>query len=592
MPTIIDSLFLQLGIDVSQFSEQQRRALAKIKDFESASKRGADKAAKSVKTVGSAFKDLAADTQIGAAGRKLDSLATRVKAFGQSAQLSGPLGAGPGKLIEGLGALLSPAALAAAAIGVVGGAAWDLNKRMTAVNSTLDRQAKVAGMSAKQLWSWGQAAKTVGESPEAVTSSIAGLQTAIIGGMIGVGSPSAQLTGLARLGVKWNPRTGVNIKSLFERVHQFGKVHGWAAAWALASGYGLMNQAEFNLAMSKNGGLAAQRYAKSLEPGNFSKTLKRSLQMQSTLGRKDITSAALAEQAYGGINKPMQTLVGLITGLLAATNTLLSWTIKIAGYIGDGLVPVLGTVETWIGDLVEHFTGKPPIVAKVGSVSEKGALPSGIAGREGLAMRALMSSGASRAEAAGIVGNMMAESGLKPTVSSDKGAHIGLMQLDAARQKQFEKTFAYRIGSPSVPKRKQFLDELLFSLLELRSTQQGAAARMAKAKGIAGKAAAFYRYDERPGVTDRSLPRRITFAEHAAALPGLSALLSATRAPSVTNDNRVTNTVRIGSVAVNAPKATDASGVAAGMAEALKSNPLIAPIAQQRAALGTTGVAG
>ncbi|MGH8328019.1 MAG: hypothetical protein ACRET2_14790, partial [Steroidobacteraceae bacterium] len=137
-----------------------------------------------------------------------------------------------------------------------------------------------------------------------------------------------------------------------------------------------------------------------------------------------------------------------------------------------------------------------------------------------------------------------------------------------------------------------FLDELLFSLLELRSTQQGAAARMATAKDIAGKAAAFYRYDERPGVTDRSLPRRITFAEHAAALPGLSALLSATRAPSVTNDNRVTNTVRIGSVAVNAPKATDASGVAAGMAEALKSNPLIAPIAQQRAALGTTGVAG
>ena len=117
MPTIIDSLFLELGIDTSKFSADQKRALTKISEFETKAKSSAKKSTQAVKTVGEAFKDIASTTAVGRSAAGLDSFATKLKALGMAGQASeSAVAGGVGGMAVGLGALLSPAALSVAAL--------------------------------------------------------------------------------------------------------------------------------------------------------------------------------------------------------------------------------------------------------------------------------------------------------------------------------------------------------------------------------------------------------------------------------------------------------------------------------------------
>src|ERR1700723_2487604 len=259
MPTIIDSLFLELGIDTTKFSKDQQRALAKIQQFESQTKRSAGNARGQIQTVGDAFRDLTKDSRVGSSAAGIDSLATKLKNLGMSMQVSGGVGTPLGGIARGLGMMLSPAALGAAAIGLVAKEAWDFNKSMTASNATLARNAELSGMSATNLWAMGQAAKTVGGNAEGIEASIAGLQTSLAGMSIGVGSAVPQLIGMARLaryGAKYNPGgfgQGVDEESLFKAVNQMYQTQGRAKTLAMVTQYGLMNEDQANLAMSANG---------------------------------------------------------------------------------------------------------------------------------------------------------------------------------------------------------------------------------------------------------------------------------------------------------------------------------------------------
>jgi hypothetical protein len=116
LPTVIDSLFLELGIDVSKFSKDQQKAIAKIQQFESQTKRAAGNARGQVATVGAAFRDLANDSRLGSSASQVENLATKFKNLGISLQASGGAGMAVGGMARGLGMLLSPAALGAAAV--------------------------------------------------------------------------------------------------------------------------------------------------------------------------------------------------------------------------------------------------------------------------------------------------------------------------------------------------------------------------------------------------------------------------------------------------------------------------------------------
>jgi hypothetical protein len=601
MPTIIDSLFLELGIDTAKFGKDEQKALVKIKQFESQAKRSAGKAADSIKTVGQAFRDLSKDSSVGASAAHLDTFAQKLKTLGQSAQVAGGAATPFGVMAEGLGMLLSPAALGVAAVGLLGKGMWDLNKNMTATNATMYRQAQLSGMNAANLWDWGEAARTVGGNPADVTGGISSLQTSIAGMMIGAGNAAPQLVALARLGVGWNAESGMTdeqVAKLFEVVHQKAKEKGYKNLGALRALTGpVMNDTMFNIATNPTYDPSQlQKEIQGKEAPDTGAILKKSLESQTALGKFGIEKDVLAEIAYGGEQGVMQAVLTVLTSGLGFISTALTSILGVVNKIADFFVNPKkaydDTVDRMSGASDDIATGSretaksvwaaiKDFAADVGGRLKDLVMPPAIRGAMSHGMQTLMDSGVPEDDAASMIGNMAQESTMNPLAAN--AGHRGLMQWDKARQTDFAKQFGYAMGSSAVSADKQFQDQLLFAQAELRTTQQKAAAKMAKARDLLGKTSAFMEFDEQPG--DNSLARRFSFAQQAARLADVAGM--------VTNhvQHNVTSETTIGDIHVHTP-ATDPKAHAAAVRKGIESHPLMSPTAQGTVSLATRGMTG
>jgi len=565
---IIDSLFLELGIDTSKFSADQQKSIALIQKFEAQAKKSGKGAGDAIKTVGDAFRDLSKSSKIGAAASGIDDLSKKFKALGQSAQVAGGIGAPLGAMASGIGMLLSPTSLGIAAVGLLGKEVWDLNKVMTDSNATLARNAELTGMSATNLWSLGQAAKTVGGSPEAVQAGVASLQTALAGMSIGVGSALPQLVGMARLhryGARFNKGgfgAGVDEESLFKAVNAMYQSQGRAKTMAFVTGYGLMSPDQANLAMSSGGWAEykkAQSQAASMKTGGgFENVIRESLKSQVGLGENDIAGSIAAETAYGGIQQPMQTIVGLLTSSYGVLTGIL-----------NALVSPKSTYDK-IVEKAKHFFGRSSDTTKGGMAR---------------AMRTLMGGGFSGADAEAIVGSLMQESAMDPLARNSKG-NMGLAQWDKSRQAAFFKQRGYRMGSAGVSADQQFNDQMAFLQDELRTKYQATVIAMAKAQDLIGKTGAFMNGYERPG--DNSLKQRYAYALDAHQIEGALGLVSAaSRSMQVQhNDNR--SDIQIGDVHLHT-NATEPKTFAEAFRQGLSSQPLLDPTAQGSVFFATRG---
>jgi hypothetical protein len=586
MPTIVDSLFLELGIDVSKFSKDQQKALSKIAQFETQAKRSAGKAAEAVKTVGAAFRDLSKDSALGASTAHLDTFAKKLKALGQSAQVSGGAGTPFGLMAEGLGMLLSPAALGVAAVGLLGKGMWDLNKNMSAANATMFRQSQLSDMNANSLWAWGEAAKTVGANPQDITGGISSVQTAIAGMMVGAGNATPQIQALARLGLGWNAQSGLDdaqVTQMFNKVHQLAAQKGYKNLGGLKALTGpLMNDAMFALATSPNFDPATmQSQIKAMEPANLGEILKKSLMSQEVLGKLGIQKDLLAETAYGGEQGLLQAVVTILTSMLGLVS-------RIADFLTSPK-KIADAAKTGWDATVDAASHVPDNAVKVGKLLKDLVSPSAHRMRDAMSrgMQNLMSAGASKDEAAAIMGSFAQESSMDP-FASNRG-HVGQGQWDKARQADFAKRYGYQMGSSAVSKEQQEKDQQLFALYELQTTQRKAASEMAKAKDLFGKTKSFMDLYERPG--DDSLSRRFELAQQASRLADVAGMVAAGRSASV--QHNVTSETNIGDVHVHT-NATDPSShvnaVRKGLSDA--TQPLADPAAQATLSLATRGMTG
>jgi hypothetical protein len=591
VPNIIDSLFLELGVDTSKFSADQAKALAKIQQFESQAKRSAGHARDSIKTVGQAFQDLARESRIGASATQLENLAKKLKDLGQSAQVSGGLGAPFGAMAEGLGMLLSPAALGAAAVGLLAKETWDFNKNMTDANSTLARNAELADMSATNLWAMGQAAKTVGGNAEGVMSSIAQLQTTLAGASIGVGDATPQLIGMARLsryGARYNKGgfgKGVDEESLFKAARAMYLQEGRAKTLALLTGYGLANPDQANLMMSSKGWAEykdAQSKAAAMKTGGgFEAVIRKSLQSQTGLGEKDISQAIAAEQAYGGIQEPMQSVVGLLTGIFGILNATLGWIMKIANFIvphvKEAIKPVIDADKGALKILSHAVHGVEDganAVANLLGFKAPFSAEARMKSKMGVGKKLLMDGGLSEDQADDIIGNLAAESSMNPLAKN--GDHVGIAQWSKKRAAPFEKMFGYPMGSSDVSADQQFRDQFAFLIQELHTTQRSTLHKMSLVHSLVEGTKEFMNLFERPG--DNSLGRRISFAQMAAQIPALKfafdSLALPPRGHSSVNHNDNRSDVRIGDVHVHTPSA-DPNAHAAAVRNGIVNQPLL-----------------
>ncbi len=556
MPTIVDSLFLELGIDTSKFSKDQASALSKIQRFESETKRAADGARSGIKSVGAAFKDLADESRIGASSRSVENLASKFKNLGMSMSLSGGATGAAGAMALGLGRLLSPVGLGIAAVGLLGKEMWSLNRQMTDANASIFRQSQLSDMNAKSLWGWGEAAKTVGANPQDVTGGISSLQTAIAGMGIGAADATPQLIALSRLGLGYNFQSGMTddqVGQMFEKVHQQAAKRGYKNLGALrALTSPIMNDAMFNIATDQDYDPAKlKQWIDAQSPKNLGKTLKDSLHSQTVLGKLGIEKDVLAETAYGGEQGLLQAVVTILTSLLGEV-------VKITDFM---IHPIEGAKNLWnrASSAVSSFLMRP---------------------LETRAMNQLMAGGMSKEDAAAIVGNLAQESSMNPLARN--AGHVGIGQWDSQRQAEFAKRFGYQMGSGEVDPNQQLHDQVAFVQQELSSSQRAAAVAMAKSRDVAGKTRAFMDMYERPG--DNSLSQRMGFATDAAGLVSASTRSGASVHHNVSSETNVQNVI------INTPS-TDPQAHAEAFRKGIQ-NPLGTPDSQSVVSLSTRAATG
>lgn len=148
MATVIDTLFMELGIDSSKFSREAKQAVSKLDDMTEAFEK--------------------AEAKTGKSGKGLDKHAEKVK---QNVKQAKNLTEALGKVAKGAAALFAL---------VTGSNALDkLIRETTEANVQLDNLSRNIGMSRSQLQAWGGMAEMVGGQADAMKGSLAGLSMSI-----------------------------------------------------------------------------------------------------------------------------------------------------------------------------------------------------------------------------------------------------------------------------------------------------------------------------------------------------------------------------------------------------------------------------
>ena len=148
MATVIDTLFMELGIDSSRFSREAKQAVSKLDDMTEAFEK--------------------AEAKTGKSGKGLDKHAEKVK---QNVKQAKNLTEAMGKVAKGAAALFAL---------VTGSNALDkLIREAAEANVQLDNLSRNIGMSRNQLQAWGGMAEMAGGSAEGMKGSLAGLSMGI-----------------------------------------------------------------------------------------------------------------------------------------------------------------------------------------------------------------------------------------------------------------------------------------------------------------------------------------------------------------------------------------------------------------------------
>lgn len=236
---------------------------------------------------------------------------------------------------------------------------------------------------------------------------------------------------------------------------------------------------------------------------------------------------------------------------------------------GDVTTPA-DKLPWWVrlGNAVGNVVGMP------GGSSASTNLPSVDKATEAGYLQSFMQMGYTKAQASGLVANIMAESGGNANAVGDNGAAYGLGQWHADRQKLFAQQFGHDIQHSTAD------EQLKFYNWELHNTERRAGSALA-ATNDPGKAGSIVSsMDERPHDALGESYRRAALARGIAADPSLvtgAGAAAASTIPSVKGGPTSKTNVSIGTLNVNAPKATDAKGIAANMGAAIRSNMAVQP---------------
>lgn len=271
-------------------------------------------------------------------------------------------------------------------------------------------------------------------------------------------------------------------------------------------------------------------------------------------GAAEVAGGAAAGGALGLLGK-----AGAVTGAGAV------------GWFAGSLISKYLVEGTKFGDAIG--AGEAHVMAFLGSSAAREAIAQNRtnsaremqAKHRAQALAYFTSQGWTPQQAAGIVANLTAESGLRTNAVGDSGNAYGIAQWHKDRQQAFERFTGHSIRGSTLAEQLAFVNH------ELHTSEKRAGDRLRAAGSAADAASLVSMLYERPAGGQAEALRRAKMAQ------GLSSAYVGAR-PEVVKSGSSTTT---NSVTINGPinvqtKATDANGVAKGMQKALQNNPLIA----------------
>jgi len=218
-----------------------------------------------------------------------------------------------------------------------------------------------------------------------------------------------------------------------------------------------------------------------------------------------------------------------------------------------------GSVSSWIDRQLQAIgiEGKPQAAAGPGA---------------GGALKYFMGQGWSKNQAAGIVANLQAESGLKPNLYGDGGAAYGAGQWHKDRQANFAKWAGHDIRHSTLAEQYGFVNYEL-----TKGTEQGAGRRLRGATSAGDAGAIVSRYYERPAAKDEAAANRgAAAATLAAATPdGVANAAVASAAPSAAGGGvKVDTRVTITDKRTTSTSRASATGIASASPPRVETSPV------------------
>lgn len=181
------------------------------------------------------------------------------------------------------------------------------------------------------------------------------------------------------------------------------------------------------------------------------------------------------------------------------------------------------------------------------------------------AMAYFTSQGWTPQQAAGIVANLTAESGLRANAQGDSGKAYGIAQWHPDRQRAFEQFTGRPIQGSTLAEQLAFVNH------ELRTSEKRAGDRLKGADDAYSAGSLISLLYERPAAAQAEAERRARMAQ------GLAhAYVGARPEVAKSGPSTTTNTVTINGPINVQTKATDANGIAKSIGKSLRSHPLIA----------------
>jgi hypothetical protein len=203
-----------------------------------------------------------------------------------------------------------------------------------------------------------------------------------------------------------------------------------------------------------------------------------------------------------------------------------------------------------------------------------------VATRQQYILAKLKAAGYSDAQAAGIIGSLMQESGLDPNAVNKKSGATGIAQWLGSRAADFKSQYGHSLKDSS------FGEQTDFMIWELANSEKYAGSIIKRAQ-TASQAAEFHaKLYERPGANEINLGRRQDFANGIYASIGQSNAASAAdlaanansgvNSPAMPSSNTSSSEVNINGPINVHTQATDAPGIAQGIGSAISKYGFVA----------------